>query len=65
MAAGCIVSLSDGSEEDYDGCILATHAPDSLKLLGQEATHDERTIHGAFQYANRYHSLFEDWFDLS
>ncbi|KAL0456950.1 UNVERIFIED_CONTAM: putative fatty acid methyltransferase [Sesamum latifolium] len=41
----------DGSEEVYDGCIIATHAPDALKMLGKHATHDELRILGAFQYA--------------
>jgi cyclopropane-fatty-acyl-phospholipid synthase len=51
--AGCIVYCKDGSEEKYDGCILAVHAPDALRLLGDEATYDERRIIGAFQYAYR------------
>ncbi|KAK4405922.1 putative fatty acid methyltransferase [Sesamum angolense] len=41
----------DGSEEVYDGCIIATPAPDALKMLGKHATHDELRILGAFQYA--------------
>ncbi|KAK2455699.1 Cyclopropane-fatty-acyl-phospholipid synthase [Trifolium repens] len=48
---GCVVYCKDGSEEIYDGCILAVHAPDALRLLGDEATYDERRIIGAFQYA--------------
>ncbi|WJX12302.1 cyclopropane-fatty-acyl-phospholipid synthase [Trifolium repens] len=48
---GCVVYCKDGSEEKYDGCILAVHAPDALRLLGDEATYDERRIIGAFQYA--------------
>ncbi|GAU23787.1 hypothetical protein TSUD_26950 [Trifolium subterraneum] len=48
---GCVVYCKDGSEEMYDGCILAVHAPDALRLLGDEATYDERRIIGAFQYA--------------
>jgi cyclopropane-fatty-acyl-phospholipid synthase len=51
--AGCIVYCKDGSEEKYDGCILAVHAPDALRLLGDEATYDERRIIGAFQYTYR------------
>ena len=40
----------DGSEEMYDSCIIAVHAPDVLKILGDEATSDESRILGAFQY---------------
>ncbi|KAL5068299.1 hypothetical protein RYX36_019186 [Vicia faba] len=49
---GCVVHCKDGSEEIYDGCIMAVHAPDALRLLGDEATYDERRILGAFQYAH-------------
>jgi len=41
----------DGSEEVYDGFIVAVHALDALRLLGDEATSDERRIIGTFQYA--------------
>jgi len=44
------VFCKDGSEEMYDSCIIAVHAPDGLKKLGDEATSDERRILGAFQY---------------
>ncbi|QCE07678.1 cyclopropane-fatty-acyl-phospholipid synthase [Vigna unguiculata] len=53
---GCVVYCKDGTEEVYDGCILAVHAPDALRLLGDEATYDERRILGAFQYA--YSDIF-------
>ncbi|KAK1362598.1 Mycolic acid cyclopropane synthase [Heracleum sosnowskyi] len=46
---GCDVICEDGSQTRYDGCIMAVHAPDALKILGQ-ATHDETRILGAFQY---------------
>ncbi|KHN30725.1 Putative fatty acid methyltransferase [Glycine soja] len=52
----CVVHCKDGSEEMYDGCIMAVHAPDALRLLGDEATFDERRILGAFQYA--YSDIF-------
>ncbi|KAL0380523.1 UNVERIFIED_CONTAM: putative fatty acid methyltransferase [Sesamum angustifolium] len=48
---GCAITCKDGSEEVYDGCIIATPAPDALKMLGKHATHDELRILGAFQYA--------------
>jgi len=53
IIAGCVVYCKDGTEEVYDGCILAVHAPDALRLLGDEATYDEWRILGAFQYAYR------------
>ncbi|RDX75481.1 ufaA1, partial [Mucuna pruriens] len=49
---GCVVYCKDGSQEMYDGCIMAVHAPDALRLLGDEAAYDERRILGAFQYAH-------------
>ncbi|PIN17919.1 Cyclopropane-fatty-acyl-phospholipid synthase [Handroanthus impetiginosus] len=48
---GCSIRCKDGSEETYDGCIIAAHAPDALKMLGNQATFDESRILGAFQYA--------------
>ncbi|KAL0284758.1 UNVERIFIED_CONTAM: Tuberculostearic acid methyltransferase UfaA1 [Sesamum calycinum] len=48
---GCAVISEDGPEEVYDGCIIAVHAPDALKMLGKQATYDESQILGAFQYA--------------
>ncbi|KAE9589768.1 putative cyclopropane-fatty-acyl-phospholipid synthase [Lupinus albus] len=53
---GCVVHCKDGSEEIYDGCIMAVHAPDALRLLGDEATHNERRILGAFHY--EYSDIF-------
>ncbi len=44
----------DGSEEMYSGCILAVHAPDALRILGDQATFDEKRILGAFQFVYRY-----------
>lgn len=48
------MKCSDGWQETFDGCIIAAHAPDTLQMLGSEATLDERRILGAFQYAYRY-----------
>ncbi|KAL0368483.1 UNVERIFIED_CONTAM: Sphingolipid C9-methyltransferase 1 [Sesamum calycinum] len=53
---GCTISCKDGSEDTYDGCIIAAHAPDALKMLGKQATFDELRILGAFQYA--YSDIF-------
>ncbi|XP_028070847.1 uncharacterized protein LOC114273282 isoform X2 [Camellia sinensis] len=47
---GCLITCEDGSQETYNGCIMATHAPDALKILGKQATYDEMRILGAFQY---------------
>ncbi|KAL0456949.1 UNVERIFIED_CONTAM: putative fatty acid methyltransferase [Sesamum latifolium] len=47
---GCAITCKDGSKEVYDGCIIATHAPNALKMLGKHRTHDESRILGAFQY---------------
>ncbi|XP_057733271.1 uncharacterized protein LOC130948527 [Arachis stenosperma] len=53
---GCVVQCKDGSRETYEGRIIATHAPDTLRLLGDEATYDERRILGAFHYV--YSDIF-------
>ncbi|KAK4427844.1 putative fatty acid methyltransferase [Sesamum alatum] len=53
---GCAIISKDGTKEVYDGCIIAVHAPDALKMLGKQATYDESRILGAFQYA--YSDLF-------
>ncbi|KAG8370321.1 hypothetical protein BUALT_Bualt14G0104700 [Buddleja alternifolia] len=47
---GCVITCKDGSKELYDGCIIASHAPDALKMLGMQTTYDELRILGAFQY---------------
>ncbi|GAA0139425.1 methyltransferase [Lithospermum erythrorhizon] len=47
---GSVVILDQSSQERYDGCIIATHAPDTLQMLGKQATFDEARILGAFQY---------------
>ncbi|XP_075511642.1 uncharacterized protein LOC142547307 isoform X1 [Primulina tabacum] len=48
---GCAVTCKDGMEETYDECIIAVHAPDVLKMMGDQATYDELRILGAFRYA--------------
>ncbi|KAM3326867.1 hypothetical protein P3S67_001993 [Capsicum chacoense] len=47
---GCTIASNDGAKEVFDGCIMAAHAPNTLKMLGEEATSDETRILGAFQY---------------
>ncbi|CAM0902380.1 unnamed protein product [Alopecurus aequalis] len=51
--AGYRVLENDGSEEAYDSVILGVHAPNALKLLGDEATHYELKVLGACQYVQR------------
>ncbi|KAL4591009.1 hypothetical protein LXL04_003957 [Taraxacum kok-saghyz] len=53
---GCLVLCEDGSQETYSECIMATHAPETLKMLGEQATHDERRILGSFNYV--YSDIF-------
>ncbi|XP_054805334.1 uncharacterized protein LOC129308288 [Prosopis cineraria] len=53
---GCVVQCKDGTQEIYDECIMAVHAPDALRILGDQATFDERRILGAFQY--EYSDIF-------
>ncbi|XP_059283049.1 uncharacterized protein LOC132036253 isoform X7 [Lycium ferocissimum] len=50
--AGCTIACNDGAKEVFDGCIMATHSPDTLKMLGKGATYDETRILGAFQYVD-------------
>jgi predicted NAD/FAD-binding protein len=47
---GVIVTTPDGSER-YDEVVLATHAPQSIKLLGNDLRADEAEVLGAFRYA--------------
>ncbi|KAG6435375.1 hypothetical protein SASPL_100247 [Salvia splendens] len=50
--SGCTITYKGCLEEAYEGCVIATHAPDALKILGKQATYDELRILGAFQYGN-------------
>ncbi|KAK4721804.1 hypothetical protein R3W88_012037 [Solanum pinnatisectum] len=51
---GCTIACNDGAKEVFDGCIMAADAPNTLEMLGKEATSDETRILGAFQYVYRY-----------
>ncbi|XP_039832312.1 uncharacterized protein LOC120692973 [Panicum virgatum] len=53
LEGGYIVLEVDGSEEMYDQIMFCIPAPDALKVLGAEATHDELRTLGAFHYTNR------------
>lgn len=46
---GLSLELEDGSVQQFDKVILATHAPEALKMLGDHATSDERQILGDFR----------------
>lgn len=52
--AGCTVLYGDGSKELYERCILAVHAPDAVRILGDQASSTELRVLGAFQYVHRY-----------
>ncbi|XP_044968572.1 uncharacterized protein LOC123428430 isoform X1 [Hordeum vulgare subsp. vulgare] len=51
--SGYRVLENDGSEETYDSVIFGVHAPNALKVLGAEATHDELRILGACRHVQR------------
>ncbi|XP_038875013.1 zeta-carotene desaturase-like [Benincasa hispida] len=51
---GCIVSYGLHFEEIFDQCVIATDAPDALRILGNQATPEEARVLGAFQYVYRY-----------
>ncbi|XP_071726328.1 uncharacterized protein [Rutidosis leptorrhynchoides] len=47
---GCLIVCEDGSQEKYSGCIIDVDAPDTLRMLGEQATYEEKRILGAFNY---------------
>ncbi|KAH9764135.1 Amino oxidase domain-containing protein [Citrus sinensis] len=53
--SSCTVVCGDGSREFYNSCVMALHAPDALKILGNQATFDETRTGGAFQYVYRHY----------
>lgn len=53
LASVCSLLTLDGSQEVFDGCIIAVHAPDALRILGEEVTYQESRVLGAFQYVSR------------
>ncbi|KAG0625505.1 hypothetical protein M758_2G060600 [Ceratodon purpureus] len=50
-AEGVEVEDIHGRVEVFDRCVVGSHASDALQMLGEGATHEERTILGAFQYS--------------
>ncbi|KAH9764186.1 Amino oxidase domain-containing protein [Citrus sinensis] len=57
---GCSIVCVNGSQEFYNGCVMAVHAPDALRILGNQATFDETRILGAFRYVYRDVFLHRD-----
>ncbi|KAJ3204209.1 hypothetical protein HDU67_009725 [Dinochytrium kinnereticum] len=55
-----IVTDSDGSVEEFDHVIMATHSDQALKILGEEATDDEKKILGAVKFVNNRAVLHRD-----
>ncbi|XP_024381729.1 uncharacterized protein [Physcomitrium patens] len=51
IAGGVEIEDARGGVEVFDRCLVGSHAPDALQMLGEGATHEERTILGAFQYS--------------
>uniref|UniRef100_M1AB31 Cyclopropane fatty acid synthase n=1 Tax=Solanum tuberosum TaxID=4113 RepID=M1AB31_SOLTU len=56
---GCSIACNDGATEVYDGCIIAVHAPHTLKMLGKEATNDETRILSAFHYVYSIYKFYD------
>lgn len=48
--SGVVLSSAYGGEEAFDHVILATHADQALKILGPDASAQERQVLGAFRY---------------
>lgn len=55
---GVSVTTSKG-RRDFDACVIATHADDALRLLG-DAAPDERALLGAFRYSRNNAVLHRD-----
>eukprot|EP00249_Psilotum_nudum_P021042 c27949_g1_i1 orf=349-2943(+) len=57
---GVHVVNKNGEDECFDKCIIGTHAPDALEILGGDATIEERCILGAFHYSHSDIYLHQD-----
>jgi len=52
--------VTDGAVERFDAVVLACHTDQSLRLLGTEATADEREVLGAIRYQANHAVLHTD-----
>ncbi|KAJ0677686.1 putative cyclopropane-fatty-acyl-phospholipid synthase [Helianthus annuus] len=53
---GCLIICEDGSQERCNGCIIATHTSDALRMIGEQASYEEKRILSAFNYV--YSDMF-------
>ncbi len=58
-ASGVTVT-SNGTTERFDAVVLATHADQTLAILGDDATAREREVLGAFRYSQNHAWLHSD-----
>ncbi|KAJ3273881.1 hypothetical protein HDV01_003859 [Terramyces sp. JEL0728] len=54
------VTLADGSSEEYDYVVFATHSDQALKLLGDDATPEEARILGGVKFSQNKAYLHRD-----
>ena len=59
-ASGVVLRTPYGGEEAFDHVILATHADQALRILGENATEAERETLGAFRYQENRAVLHSD-----
>ncbi|WP_193369018.1 NAD(P)/FAD-dependent oxidoreductase [Pelagibius marinus] len=59
-AAGVLLRSPYGGEEHFDHVVLATHADQTLQILGDDAGQREREILGAFRYQENRAVLHSD-----
>lgn len=57
---GVVLALENGSFETFDRVIIATHAPDALRLRGSDATPGEKAILGSFRTSKNHVVVHSD-----
>ena len=57
---GARLTLAEGTTVEVDRVILATHADQALRLLGETATAEQRDVLGSFPYENNVATLHTD-----